>query len=167
MVDLFGCFPHEKVVRTLFRAVKPDPAVVALLSAVSCLITVADAIRLRIGAEHSGDISDILTDVNRLLDGAIAADGFRIEESSEGQQRSVIDLAKIDFEVLGKKFAKSKTKNIELEQLNASIRAQLDKLVRLNRTRIDFVAKLEELIESYNQGQSEYRGAFSRTARAE
>jgi type I restriction enzyme, R subunit len=93
-----------------------------------------------------------LTDVNRLLDDSIAADGFRIEKSPEGQQRSVIDLAKIDFEVLGKKFAKSKTKNIELEQLKASIRKQLDKLVRLNRTRIDFVAKLEELIESYNQG---------------
>jgi type I restriction enzyme, R subunit len=151
---------HEKIVRTLFQAVKPDPAVVALLSAVSCLITIADAIRLRIGAGHSGDISDILTDVNRLLDGAIAADGFRIDEGTEGQKRGVIDLAKIDFEVLGKKFAKSKTKNVELEQLKASIRAQLDKLVRLNRTRIDFVAKLEELIESYNQGSRNIEELF-------
>jgi type I restriction enzyme R subunit len=108
---------HEKIVRTLFQAVKPDPAVVALVSAVSCLITIADAIRLRIGAGHSGDISDVLTDVNRLLDGSIAADGFRIDESTEVQQRGVIDLAKIDFEVLGKKFAKSKIKNVELEQL--------------------------------------------------
>ena len=60
---------------------KRDPAIVALLSAVSCLITVADAIRLRIGAEHSGDISGVLTDVNHLLEGAIAADGFRIDET--------------------------------------------------------------------------------------
>jgi type I restriction enzyme R subunit len=151
---------HEKIVRTLFQAVKPDPAVVALVSAVSCLITIADAIRLRIGAGHSGDISGVLADVNRLLDDSIAADGFRIDESTKGQQRAIIDLAKIDFEVLGKKFAKSKTKNVELEQLKASIRAQLDKLVRLNRTRIDFVAKLEELIESYNQGSRNIEELF-------
>ena len=151
---------HEKIVRTLFQAVKPDPAVVALVSAVSCLITIADAIRLRIGAGHSADISGVLADVNRLLDDSIAADGFRIDESTKGQQRAIIDLAKIDFEVLGKKFAKSKTKNVELEQLKASIRAQLDKLVRLNRTRIDFVAKLEELIESYNQGSRNIEELF-------
>jgi type I restriction enzyme, R subunit len=87
-----------------------------------------------------------------LLDDSIAADGFRIEEASASQQQGVIDLTKIDFETLAKRFAKSKAKPVELEQLKAAIRKQLDKLVRLNRTRIDFLAKFEELIESYNQG---------------
>ena len=151
---------HEKVVRTLYQAVKPDPAIVALVSPVSCLSTIAEAIRNRIGAGHFGDISGILADVNRLLDDSIAADGFRIDGNTQGRQHGVIDLAKIDFETLGKRFAKSKTKNVELEQLKASIRAQLDKLVRLNRTRIDFVAKLEELIESYNQGSRNIEELF-------
>jgi type I restriction enzyme R subunit len=34
--------------------------------------------------------------------------------------------------------------NVDLEQLKAAIRRQLDKLVRLNRTRIDFLAKFED-----------------------
>jgi type I restriction enzyme R subunit len=143
---------HEKVVRTLFQAVKPDPAIIELVSAVSCLGTIADEIRTRTGAGRSGDISGVLADVNRLLDDSIAADGFQIEEDSTSQQQGFIDLTKIDFETLAKRFAKSNTKNVELEQLKVAIRTQLDKLVRLNRTRIDFLEKFEELIESYNQG---------------
>jgi type I restriction enzyme R subunit len=143
---------HEKIVRTLFQAVKPDPAIVEFVSAVSCLGTIADEIQSRTGAGRSRDISAVLTAVNRLLDESIAADGFRIAETATGEQQATIDLSKIDFETLAKRFAKSNTKNIELEQLKVAIRTQLDKLVRLNQTRIDFLANFEELIESYNQG---------------
>jgi type I restriction enzyme, R subunit len=143
---------HQRIVRTLFQAVKPDPATIEFASAVSCLGTIADEIRSRTGAGRSGDISGIIGDVDRLLDDSIAADGFRIREDATDQRQGVIDLSKIDFETLSKRFAKSKTKNIELEQLKVAIGRQLDKLVRLNRTRIDFLARFEELIESYNQG---------------
>src|SRR4029077_5852367 len=57
-----------------------------------------------------------------------------------------------DFEMLAKRFAKSTRKNVECEQLRAAVRAQLDKLVRANRTRADFLTKFEELIDSYNAG---------------
>jgi hypothetical protein len=87
-------------------------------------------IRTRTGAGRSGDISGVLADVNRLLDDSIAADGFRIAEMTTSQQPSVIDLTKIDFETLAKRFAKSNTKNVELEQLKVATRSQLDKLVR-------------------------------------
>jgi len=43
-----------------------------------------------------------------------------------------------DFEALAKRFAQSKTKNIELEQLKAAIRRQLERMIRVNRTRADF-----------------------------
>src|SRR5271166_2171713 len=143
---------HEKIVRILFQVVKPDPSIMELVSAVSCLGTIADEIRTRTGMGRSGDISGVLADVNRLLDDSIAADGFRIGEVSTCQQQGAIDLTKIDFETLAKRFAKSNTKNVELEQPKVAVRRQLDKLVRLNRTRIDFLTKFEELIESYNQG---------------
>jgi type I restriction enzyme R subunit len=143
---------HERLVRTLFQAVKPDPAVIEFVSVISCLGTIADSIREKTGQGHTGDISKVLADVNRLLDESIAADGFRIDGDREDEQHGVIDLTKIDFETLAKRFAKSKTKNVELEQLKAAIRIQLDKLVRLNRPRIDYLEKFEELIESYNQG---------------
>jgi type I restriction enzyme R subunit len=36
--------------------------------------------------------------------------------------------------------------------LKAAIRAQLEKMIRLNRTRADFAEKFAALIESYNAG---------------
>ena len=64
----------------------------------------------------------------------------------------VMDLSKIDFAALARKFKESKHKNTDLEVLKAAIRAQLEKLIRLNKTRADFAEKFEELIESYNAG---------------
>jgi type I restriction enzyme R subunit len=140
---------QERWVRTLFQAVKPDPSVLEFASRVACLTTIAESIRERTG-EGPADISHVMTDLNKILDASVAADGFHIPQSEAGQ--AVIDLTKIDFEALAKRFGKSKTKNIDLEQLKAAIRSQLDKLVRLNRTRADYLAKFEELIESYNVG---------------
>ena len=142
---------HDRLVRTLFQAVKPDPAVLEFVSVISCLGTIADEIRLRTGEGDPPDITSVLADVNRLLDESIAAEGFIIREG-EGGSRSVIDLTKIDFEALAKRFGQSKTKNLEVEQLKAAIRAHLDKVIRLNKTRTDYLAKFEELIEQYNVG---------------
>ena len=139
----------EGWVRTLFQAVKPDPTVLEFSSRVACLTTIAETIRERTG-EEPADISAVMADINRLLDQSIAADGFQIGEGDKGY--GTIDLSRIDFEALAKRFGKSKTKQIELEQLKAAIRAHLGKLIRLNRTRADFLAKFEELIESYNAG---------------
>ncbi|NKE73304.1 type I restriction endonuclease subunit R [Candidatus Manganitrophus noduliformans] len=152
-----GFLAQEHLVRTLFQAVKPDPVVTEFAPRVSCLSTIADSIRERTG-EGRADISAILSDVNHLLDESIASDGFVIKESKEGYGR--IDLTKIDFAALAKRFGKSKTKNIELEQLKAAIRAQLDRMVRLNKTRADYLVKFEELIESYNTGSRNIEELF-------
>ena len=40
-------------------------------------------------------------------------------------------------------------KNTDLEVLKAAIRAELEKLMRMNQTRADFAETFEELIESY------------------
>ena len=69
-----------------------------------------------------------MADIGRLLDESIAADGFHIKEPAEGGGHAVIDISAIDFEALAKRFAKSQRKNLELEQLKAAVRAQLDKL---------------------------------------
>ncbi len=142
---------HERWVATLYQAIKPDPSVLEFAATTSCLAAIAATIKERTGGGPA-DISGVMADINRLLDESIAADGFKIKEDKSGQGRAVIDLSRIDFEALAKRFAKSERKNVELEQLKAAIRAQLDKLIRLNRSRTDFLTKFEELIESYNAG---------------
>jgi type I restriction enzyme R subunit len=71
-----------------------------------------------------------------------------------------IDLSKINFEALAQRFKESKHKNTDLEALKAAIRAKLDTLVRLNRTRADFAEKFEALIESYNAGSRSIEQLF-------
>ena len=140
---------HERYVCTLFQAVKPDPSLLECASRVSCLATIAASLRERTG-EGPADISAVMADLNKILDASVAADGFHIPQGKSGN--GVIDLTKIDFEALAQRFGKSKTKQIDLEQLKAAIRAQLDKLIRLNRTRADYLTKFEELIDAYNAG---------------
>ena len=71
-----------------------------------------------------------------------------------------MDLSKIDFELLAKRYKMSKHKNTDLEMLKAAIRAQLERLIRLNKTRTDFQQKFEELIESYNTGSRNIEELF-------
>ena len=138
-------FAHERLVSTLFRAVKPDPAALEFASRVACLSTLAESIRARLNP-NPPDISQVMNQISGLLDESIT--GHEIRESGP----PALDLSKINFEALAQRFKASKHKNTDLEMLKAAIRAQLEKLIRLNRTRADFAEKFEALIESYNAG---------------
>lgn len=156
---------HERLTRVLYKAVKPDPAVIAYSSRIGCLGIIADDIRQRTG-EGTSDITEVMSDINKLLDQSIAAEGFTIHLSPErgddpNARPGVIDLSKIDFETLAKRFKESPSKNLELEALKAAIRAHLDKLIRLNRSRVDYLQKFEELIEGYNSGSRNIEEFFN------
>jgi type I restriction enzyme, R subunit len=150
----------ERIVSTLYNAVKPDPVVLEFFSKVGCLGTIANVIRERSGGGQPTDISVIMGDINRLLDESIEAEGFKIKDKAGSDLEGVIDLSRIDFETLAKRFKKSKCKNLELEALKAAIRAQLECLLRLNKNRADYLAKFEELIESYNSGSRNIEELF-------
>ena len=138
-------FAHERLVSTLYKAVKPDPVVLEFASRVASLSTIAEAIRAKLNP-NPPDITQVLTGINTLLDNSITGHTIRVEGPP------ALDLSKINFKALAKRFEKSKYKNTELEVLKAAIRAKLEKMVELNRTRADFSEKFEELIESYNAG---------------
>ena len=140
--DFFG---HERLVSTLYKAVKPDPVALEFASRVACLTTIAEAIRAKLNP-NPPDISQVLGDINTLLDASIT--GHAIRE----QGPPALDLSKINFEALASRFKQSKHKNTDLEVLKAAIRAKLEKMVALNRTRADFSEKFEALIDSYNAG---------------
>ena len=148
--DFFG---HERLVCTLYRAVKPDPAALVVAQRVAGIATVAATIRARLSPDPP-DVSEIMRQITGLLDESIT--GLTIRESGP----PAIDLSKIDFEALSQRFEESKHKNTDIEALKAAIRARLDRLVRLNRARTDFVEKFEALIESYNAGSRSIEELF-------
>jgi type I restriction enzyme R subunit len=146
-------FGHERIVNTLYGAVKPDPAALEFASRVACLAAIADAIRAKLNP-NPADISKIMGDIARLLDASITG------VDMPGKPAPLMDLSKIDFEALGKRFKESKHKNTDLEVLKAAVHAQLEKLIRLNKTRADFQEKFEELIDSYNAGSRNIEQLF-------
>jgi len=140
--DFFG---HERLVNTLYQAVKPDPASLESYHVVGCLCAIGDAMRTKLNP-NPVDISVVMGGINQLLDDSV--EGVAIHEKST----PLIDLSKIDFEALAKRLKKAKHRNTDLEVLKAAIRAQLEKLISLNRTRTDLGKKFEDLIEAYNSG---------------
>jgi type I restriction enzyme R subunit len=138
-------FDHERLVSTLYGAVKPDPAALEFAGRVACLAAIADAIRAKLNP-NPADITEVMGDIAKLLDASITG------VDMPAKPAPVMDLSKIDFEALRRRFKDSKHKNTDLEVLKAAIRAQLENLIRLNKTRADFAEKLEELIEAYNAG---------------
>jgi type I restriction enzyme R subunit len=147
-------FGHERLVGTLYKAVKPDPIALEFASPISCLATIADAIRAKLNP-NPADISGVMGGINKLLDASITG------VAMPSKPAPVMDLSKIDFQTLRKRFKESKHKNTDLEVLKAAIRAQIEKLIRLNKTRADFQLKFEELIESYNAGSRNIEDLFN------
>ncbi len=136
---------HDRIVRTLYDAVKPSPEVLVHTPRVSCLVAIADAIKSQLNP-NPPDVSVVMGRINELLDQSI--EGVEMV----AKPLPLLDLSKIDFEALAKRFKNSKKKNIELEALKASVKALLDRLIAMNRTRTNYTEKFEELIEAYNNG---------------
>ena len=111
----------------------------------SSLASIAESIRPKRN-ESPPDISMVMENINEVLDNSIA--GVRIPES----RGTMLDLSKIDFEALAKKFKQSKKQKTELEALKVAMCAQLEEMMAVNKTRADYAKRFEELIASYNNG---------------
>ncbi len=144
-----------RLVDALFAAVKPDPVAVEFAARCACLRAIAEAIRNR---SDPPDISQVMRGIQELLDKSIGAEPFKIKESAPGHYG--IDLSKIDFKALAKRFEKLHPTNSDLERLKAAVRAQLERMVRLNRTRADYLEKFQALIDAYNAGSRNIEDIF-------
>jgi type I restriction enzyme R subunit len=135
---------HESLVNSLYTAVKPDPVAIEFAGRCACLRAIAAEVR---NTSDPPDISHVMQGIQALLDESIGSQPFRIEVAEPNSPHyKGIDLSKIDFEVLRKRFDKKRPKNTDLERLKAAVRAQLERMVRLNRTRADYLEKFQALI---------------------
>ena len=146
---------RARLVDALYGAVKPDLAAVESATRCGSIRALADYIRNR---SDPPDISHVLQGINELLDRSIGAEPFKIKDRDRAF--GAIDLSKIDFEALAKRFEKKKPTSSDLERLKAAVKVQLERMVRLNRTRADYLEKFEALIEAYNSGSRNIEEVF-------
>ncbi len=138
----------------LYKAILPDPSANEFLP--KCMLFDIIARKIQSLAPPA-DISFVMEKVEKLLDDSIAAEGYVIK----GGEDRLVDLSRIDFEALRKKFEKVR-KRIEAERLRAAINGKLNRMVRLNRTRMDFLKKFQEMIDEYNSGSLNIDEFFNR-----
>ena len=99
----------EALVHSLYRAVKPDPVAIEFAQRCGCLAAIAECIRT---VSDPPDISHIMQGIQDLLDESIAAEPFKIRPGYDQ-----IDLSKINFEALRKRFENKKPSNTDVERL--------------------------------------------------
>jgi len=144
------------LVNSLYRAVKPHPLASQFARRCGCIAAIADQIR---NTTEPPDISHIMRGIQELLDESIASDPFTIREPSS-PMHGKIDLSKIDFAALKNRFKDKKPTNTDLERLKAAVRVQLERMVRVNKTRADYLEKFHELIDGYNAGSRNIEEVF-------
>src|SRR5206468_881041 len=103
---------HATLVTALYRAILPDPLANEFAATRAVLQVLAEKIR---SLNPETDISDVMKQVEGLLDRSVIATKYVIPESP-GQLRRLIDLSQVDFEALAKRF-NSDHKRIEAERL--------------------------------------------------
>lgn len=139
-------------VAKLFKAILPDPHANDFSLRRTTFVVLADKIRSLVSA---ADVSEVMASVDRLLDKSIETEGYVIE----GQKQ--VDLGKIDFEALKATFEYG-LKRTSAESLKADLAYRVNQMVSLNRSRMDFLEKLQEMIEEYNSGTCNVEEFFQR-----
>jgi type I restriction enzyme R subunit len=140
---------HATLVTSLYRAVLPDPSANEFGSVRAALQVLAE----KIGSLNpETDISEVMAQVDELLDRSVAATSYVIAEPAGTYgDKKLLDLSQVDFEALVKRF-KSNHKHIEAERLKGLINQKLRQLVRLNRSRMGYSERFQQLIDEYNAG---------------
>ena len=136
-------------VQRLYKAVLPDPAARKFATEVTPVQVIADKIRALI---PTADISQVMQQVEELLNKSIATEGYIIREASPPYgDEHWIDLSQIDFEKLAEKFKTSRKRTLN-EKLKGTVVQKLMAMVRLNRTRMDYLERFQAMIDAYNAG---------------
>ncbi len=135
-------------VTKLYKAILPDPDAHEFTRTCQLIHIIAQKIR---NLTPPADISDVMTEVEAVLDRSIAPEGYRIEIPADGYDTEQIDLSQIDFEQLSERF-NMQHKRLEAEKLRGAINSKLTAMIRLNRSRMDYQEKFEQMIAEYNAG---------------
>jgi type I restriction enzyme, R subunit len=144
-------------VNARFKSLLPDASAFEFGPICNVFKVVAEKIRSELPIV---DISAVMADVEALLNKSIAAGGYVMPPVSNDPSR-YIDLSQIDFEALKAQFDNGR-KTVEVQKLRAQISVKLAQMVKLNRTRIDFLEEFQKMIDEYNAGSSNVEAFFAK-----
>jgi type I restriction enzyme R subunit len=128
----------------LFYAILPDTRAAEFGPRRKLLVYLADKIRNL--ARGEVETPDVEAEVTALLDESIQAREYVIRESP-----APYDLSKVDFDALKQQFEQGRQRT-EAERLRGTINAKLQRMIRRNRSRVNYQQEFQRLIDQYNAG---------------
>ena len=144
----------EAQVDKLFKAVLPDDRANLSLPARSVLHVIAEKLKDTVPA----DIGEVMGEVNDLLDRSVDAEAYVITQATDSADH-LLDLAQLDLDKLKAAFEGGR-KRTEAEKLRRLIAQKLEKLVAVNRTRLNYYAQFQKMIDDWNAGAQNVEGYF-------
>lgn len=139
-------------VTKLYKAILPDPAAGEFNPTLYALGQITKRIR---NLASPVDISEVKAAVEEILDESIGTLKYVIPESNQ-----LIDLSQIDFDALKAQFDRG-YKHTEAEKLKGAIASQLTQMVRLNKSRMNYLDKFQQMIDEYNAGSRNVETFFT------
>jgi len=136
--------------RKLYKAVLPDPVASDFTARLAKIRAVAE--RIAALDRPDADIDGVVDAVDQLLDRSVGAEEYIIRAAADGETAvsSHIDLSKLDFEVLAKKFGGRQ--RAETERFASILKRRALASAAHNPTRFDLVERIQSLIDEYNSG---------------
>jgi type I restriction enzyme R subunit len=150
-----GFYRVASAAERAYKALLPDDRAAPYLKPVAALHVIAEAVRSKLGPV---DISAVAAKIEALLDekiDGVAITAPIIEGDAAGGR---VDLSTIDFEKLAKLFAKQP--RTATETLREKAEKTAHALAAQNPLRVQFVEKLEKLVEEYNLGTLDVEAFF-------
>jgi type I restriction enzyme R subunit len=145
-------------VTKLYKAILPDPAAGGFNPTLYALGEITKRIK---NLTPQVDISEVKAAVEEILDESIGTLKYVIPESKDvPPERLYVDLSQIDFDALKAQFDRG-YKHTEAEKLKGAIASQLTQMVRLNKSRMNYLDKFQQMIDEYNAGSRNVETFFT------
>ncbi|WP_449416096.1 type I restriction endonuclease subunit R [Phormidium nigroviride] len=139
-------------VNKLYKAILPDPAAGEFNPILYAFAEITKRIK---SLTPQVDIAEVKAAVEEILDESIGTLNYIIPASNQ-----LIDLSQIDFEALKAQFDTG-YKHTEAEKLKGVISRQLTKMLRLNKSRMNYLDKFQQMIDEYNAGSRNIETFFT------
>mgnify|MGYP005840462025 FL=1 len=139
------------IIQKTYKAILPDTSASEFQPVVRLLQIISEKLGSIL---PTVDISDVLKEVSRLLDRSVKVEARHVAEKPgehEYKAGRILDLSKINLDKLREEFKKGR-RRILAEQLRKAIEVRLRAMLMLNRSRIDYMEKFQQLIDEYNAG---------------
>ncbi len=131
-----------------YKALQPDKILNQYSQRKNAIDVIYTAIEDNI---ESADVADIMRKIQNVVDESIE----NMVAETNNNEKKLIDLSGLNFELLEQYFLKTKNKNSAIQSLKNKVEKHLSRMAERNPLSVDYYKRYQEIIDEYNRGKDE------------